>query len=47
MGKPVVTYSPLAANAQVPPIECAGDDEVALRDKVEHRLALQRLQTQN
>jgi acyl-CoA hydrolase len=36
------TYAPLDAAARIAPLECHSDEERALFDEVEHRMALQR-----
>ncbi len=38
----LMSYVPIEAGTRVPPVECLGDDEVALHREVEQRLALQR-----
>ena len=37
-----LTYAPIDARVGVPPLECVGDDEKAVYEEVQHRLALQR-----
>ena len=37
-----LSYAPLEAGASIPPLECAGEDETALFQEVEHRRALRR-----
>jgi acyl-CoA hydrolase len=37
-----LTYAPSAPAVRIPPLECQSDEERALFDEVEHRLALQR-----